>query len=677
MAKPCAGRPAAGGKKRAAPTSGFPGLEPLETRVLLSGNLPSHATRRPEPLQPMFIMAPADGSLTPASSQSPSGVTPAQMRHFYGIDQVNFKGIVGDGTGQSIAIVDAYNDPTASSDLHAFDQAFNLPDPPSLQQVNQSGGTSLPGSDPNHGTNNSWEIEESIDIEWAHVIAPKASLILVEANSALPPDLYTASRTAANLSGVVAVSMSWGGPEDSSDTSNDNIYFKQPANHIGVTFLAATGDNGVGTYPAYSPNVVAVGGTTMHFASDGISYGSETAWSGSGGGTSIYEPSPSYQPSGFRTTPDVAMDADPASGVPVYDSFDFGASAPWAKFGGTSLATPMWAGLIAIADQGRGTSFGGQGALTQLYSLPQSDFHDITSGSNTNFRAGPGYDEVTGRGTPLANVLLNDMAGVPSASTVVGQYIFYNDSSYDGKDPATNAADDAAIATDKTALLPGQTATFANYTSYTGGINGIMIDVSGMTGTPTAADFTFLVGNTADPSTWSTAPAPASLVVRPGAGASGSARVEITWADGTLRNEWLQVTMNADTVTALAAPDVFYFGNLIGETGKPAISGFFTVTPDDVTSARNDPHTFLNPASITDGNDFNRDRRVDALDQLIARLNGGSTLIDLGAPTPAAPVSPAAAPSSAVYTASGWWSANETVRRRRSIVSITLPLQDA
>ena len=622
-------------------------------------------------LHPEFVAADLNPAIT--SSPTPQGVTPSQMRHFYGVDSVNFKGIVGDGSGQTIAIVDAYDDPTAWGDLLNFDAVFHLPDP-TLQITNQydpsTGITRLPGTDPaGKSGNSSWEIEASLDVQWAHVIAPKANLILVEADSAFTSDLFAAAAKAASLPGVVAVSMSFGG----GDTGGPDNTFTTPSGHTGVTFLAATGDHGSPSgYPAYSPNVVAVGGTVMQFAADGRSYGGETGWSGSGGGFSSVDLRPSYQTvqtTRFRSNPDVSMDAAPQTGVPVYDSFDFGTSSPWARIGGTSLATPMWAALIAIADQGRasqnlGSLDGRSDTLPSLYSISQNDFHDITSGSNGGFTAGPGYDEVTGRGTPVANVLLNDLAGVPANPpvSIAGRYVFYNNSVYDGKNPAANAADDGAIATDKQALLPGGIATFANYTSYSKGINGIMVDVSGLPGTPTASDFTFNSGTTADPSTWTPAPAPAAVLVRPGAGTGGSTRIEVTWADGSIRNQWLQVSLNADAITGLTAPDLFYFGNLYGESGKPATGGQFTVTADDVTAARNDSHTFLNPAGITDNQDYNRDGRVDAIDQLIARQDAGATLVVLSPPVPAAAAAAATAP---VYTSNGQVLPVQTVQKKK------------
>ena len=235
-----------------------------------------------------------------------------------------------------------------------------------------------------------------------------------------------------------------------------------------------------------------------------------------------------------------------------------------------------------------------------------------------------------------------------ASPAVATRATFYNNSVYDGNNPASNAADDNAIAPGKQALLPGQTATYANITDYSRGINGITIDVTNLAGITSGADFTFLAGNTASPSTWTSVTASGGFV-RPGAGVNGSSRLDITFADGAIRNEWLQVTVKADVVTGLTTPDVFYFGDLSGFTGEPAVSGQFTVSAADVTSARNDPHGYLNPATISDVNDFNRDGRVDATDQLVARNNIGTSLIDLQAPVSgmaASGAQPAGQPSS-------------------------------
>jgi hypothetical protein len=364
------------------------------------------------------------------SQTTPWGFGPQQIAAAYGFNAVAFGGIAGDGAGQTIAIVDAYDDPAlvdssdpgfASSDLAQFDRQYGLPDPPSFVKLNESGGTGgLPGVDPaGAGMPGNWEEEEALDVEWAHAMAPGASIVLVECQSSGGPDLYAGAQLAATMPGVSVVSMSWGSAEYSGEGAYDGD-FTTPAGHAGVTFVAATGDAGApGLYPAYSPNVLAVGGTNLTIQGDG-SYGSEAGWSNGGGGTSITEAQPSYQDgvqaTGRRTIPDVALDADPLSGVSVYDSYDdTDGSGPWMKTGGTSLAAPVWAALIAIADQGRvsagGTTLDGASqVLPALYALPASDFHDVTTGGNGVFEAGPGYDQSTGLGTPMAGMVVPALA---------------------------------------------------------------------------------------------------------------------------------------------------------------------------------------------------------------------------------------------------------------------------
>jgi len=371
-------------------------------------------------------------AVSPDATSPPSGaLTPSQVRHAYGVDQVMFGSIIGDGTGQTIAIIDAYDYPTAWYDLQQFDLQFGLPDPPSFKRVAQDGSTNYPPTDPAGpgAPGGTWELEAALDCQWAHAIAPQANILLVEATDNSYANLVQrAVNWARSQAGVVAISMSFSGSEFSGETSYDT-YFTTPSGHGGVTFLAATGDSGKPSgYPAYSPNVVAVGGTTLTLS--GSTYVSETGWSGSGGGISVYEPQPGYQQgvvtqsSTKRTNPDVAMDANPSTGVAVYDSYDY-PSSPWLTIGGTSLSTPMWAGLIAIADQGRALASlssldGATQTLPMLYGLPAADFHDITSGNN-GYAAGPGYDLVTGLGTPVANKLIVDLIGVGSISGAVFQ----------------------------------------------------------------------------------------------------------------------------------------------------------------------------------------------------------------------------------------------------------------
>jgi hypothetical protein len=401
-------------------------------------------------------------------------MTPNEMRGAYGLGSytngvlsngISFGGIQGDGRGQTIAIVDAYDYPTAAADLNAFSTEFGLPTfggvgEPTFEKLNQTGGTTLPGTDP--AGPGGWSVEESLDIEWAHSMAPMANIILFEANDA-SDNLYIAAKTAANTTGVVDVSMSWGGPEFNGETVYDSTYFVTPAGHIGgaaslggtdlaggVTFLASAGDSGAyarGTntitpqYPASSPNVVGVGGTYLTVTGSNPTYAwaTETGWGngtssgtngGGGGGISTYESQPSYQTGNVngisatqRTYPDIAADADPNSGAAVYDTYDFGTASPWEAIGGTSLACPMWAGMTAVADEGRaivglGSLDGRSQTLPELYKLPATDFHDITVGNN-GYAAGPGYDLVTGIGAPIANLLIPGLVGDTPTVTAV------------------------------------------------------------------------------------------------------------------------------------------------------------------------------------------------------------------------------------------------------------------
>jgi hypothetical protein len=204
----------------------------------------------------------------------------------------------------------------------------------------------------------------------------------------------------------------------------------------------------------------------------------------------------------------------------------------------------------------------------------------------------------------------------PGLSSIVGRHLFYNNSGYDGNNTGANAADDAAIATDKVALHVGGTATFANYSSYHRGINGIMIDLAGQHGTLTANDFQFRVGNSNNSSGWAYAPAPLSITVRAGAGVGGSDRVEILWADFAILNTWLEVAVAANGNTGLAQSDTFYFGSAVGETGNSASNAQVTAT--DFLNTLNFIFTTSGPTSITTAYDFNRDGAVNAQDFLIS-----------------------------------------------------------
>jgi hypothetical protein len=381
-----------------------------------------------------------------------AGFTPSQVTQAYGLNAITFSSngqtIQGNGAGQTIAIVDAYHDPNLASDLHTFDQANSLPDP-TLTQINQAGTT----------TNDGWAGEEALDVEWAHAIAPGAQIVVVEAKSDSVANLTTAVSTARTLSGVSVVSMSWGGSETPSETQSDSL-FTTPAGHTGITFIASSGDSGAAAgsqWPAASPNVLSVGGTSLQVGTNGA-YQAETSWNGSGGGYSQYEPEPTYQQAaqstGQRSTPDVAFLADPATGVAVYSTVPSSGQGSWQVVGGTSLGAPAWAGIMAIVDQGRataglGTLDGATQTLPALYSLPSTDFHNIASASSglglsfsfgffSGFGLGfsfqpqnssAGANTTTGLGTPAGSSLISDLAfsvhsagssGVGSTTTTTG-----------------------------------------------------------------------------------------------------------------------------------------------------------------------------------------------------------------------------------------------------------------
>ena len=240
-----------------------------------------------------------------------------------------------------------------------------------------------------------------------------------------------------------------------------------------------------------------------------------------------------------------------------------------------------------------------------------------------------------------ANSGIADIAGNPLAAGasdawrknagVVERWAFYNQSNFDRNLQAADASDDIAVAADKKPLLPGQTASFLNVTSYSRGINGVMIDMFGLIGTPTAADFDLRVGNGTDPATWQPAPAPVSVTRRNGAGAGDSDRVVLVFPSGSIVNEWLQVTMKATAVTGLAAPDVFYYGNLVGETGNAA-PGATTmgVNAADVAAVRD--QGIIPSVLVTNRYDFNRDGKVNSTDLLLARGNQASATLAVFSP---------------------------------------------
>jgi subtilase family serine protease len=347
------------------------------------------------------------GSLGPKIMAGPTGLGPAQIQSAY-----KLSGLASGG--KTVAIVDAFNDPRAASDLATYRQTYGLPPctvaSGCFKQVNQNGAASpLPRGD--YG----WATEISLDLDAVSAACPDCRILLVEAKSASTADLNKAEDTAAKSPGVVSVSNSWGAGEAQSELLDDSHF-----NHPGVAITAAGGDSGYGTsWPAVSPYVTAVGGTTLTQASSNPRGWSESVWSGSGSGCSAFEPKPAWQvDTGCprRTSNDVAAVGDPNTGLGVYDTYNScGASGlcdlfiqlglaqgldGWAQVGGTSLSSPLIASVYALAGNASSVVYG-----SYSYGHASSLF-DVTTGSDGTCaptylcQAGPHYDGPTGNGTP-------------------------------------------------------------------------------------------------------------------------------------------------------------------------------------------------------------------------------------------------------------------------------------
>ena len=287
-------------------------------------------------------------SQTGVLAASPAGNGPADLRSAYKLQGASAQ----DGSGETVAIVDAYDDPNAESDLAVYRAQYGLPPCTTangcFKKVNQSGKSgNYPPGDPG------WAIEISLDVDMVSAICPHCNILLVEASSASFTNLGTAVNYAASVPGVVAISNSYGGSDSSSDSSYDSHYYDHP----GIAVTASSGDGGYGVeYPASSQYVTAVGGTSLSPAANGRGW-TEAVWNGAGSGCSANEPGLSWQQalSGLsascstRVVADVSADADPNTGVAVYDSYAYQGYSGWLIFGGTSVASPIIASVYALA----------------------------------------------------------------------------------------------------------------------------------------------------------------------------------------------------------------------------------------------------------------------------------------------------------------------------------------
>ncbi len=344
------------------------------------------------------------------TTSTPRGLTPANIKTAYHLPATGGKG--------TIAIISAYKHAALEADLAGFDKKFSIA---SCTIANKCLEIHTIGSSTKNDSG--WALESALDTEWAHAIAPNAKILVVEAASTKGADLVKAIDYARNRSDVVSVSMSWGGAEFSDELTLDKHFItKAPSTDIrtlngssstatstqakprSIAFFAASGDDGSGaSWPAVSPYVVAVGGTSLIMASSGA-FISEKAWSGSGGGVSAYETEPSFQVSysiprsnDKRAIPDVAYAADPSHGFSVYHNNG------WYVVGGTSAGAPQWAAINALTQSV---------SLADLYKDKSSSvyatyFRDIVSGKNGTCTyycsARTRYDYVTGLGSPITD----------------------------------------------------------------------------------------------------------------------------------------------------------------------------------------------------------------------------------------------------------------------------------
>lgn len=429
---------------------------PTEFQLLSTRRLTMQALqgRHLEAARSLTPQAPA-ASATPAATASVVATyTPAQIRAAYGLPALPAPGSALTatqaaqlGAGQTIYILDAQHDPNVAAELAAFNTKFSLPACTTkviaptaslplavastsgceLAVVYSTASGAMTASQPAYDAG--WASEIALDVQWAHATAPLARIVLIEAADASYSNLLGGAKLA-NAMGPGIVSMSFGGAESSTTSASYSVFAAS-----GMTYLAATGDSGVGvSWPSVAPQVLAVGGTTLSYS--GSSKRSEVAWSGTGGGVSLYTATPSYQSSAVtgmstpvrRTVADVAFNADPSSGQYVAMIAPGTSTVRWGSVGGTSLATPQWAGLIAVANAVR--KLNGKAAMgaphAGLYggiaSVPGSYaavFADITAGSHgscTTCTADAGYDQLTGLGTPNVASLLSTLSGLTIAA---------------------------------------------------------------------------------------------------------------------------------------------------------------------------------------------------------------------------------------------------------------------
>jgi subtilase family serine protease len=532
------------------------------------------------------VVTDANGDPLAGSSPPATALGPPQFHGAYNLQTTSA------GGSPIVAVVDAYDDPNAEADLATFDTQYGLPPCTTgngcFTKVNQAGGTSYPVA------NSSWALEISLDIETVHSICQTCKVLLVEASSPTIASLGAAENEAAVL-GAVTISNSWGSSENSAETSWDSAYLSHP----GVAITASSGDGGYGVeWPAASPDVTAVGGTTLTVG-PGNSYGGESAWADGGSGCSAVEAKPSWQAGlgcTMRSVVDVAADADPNTGAAVYDSVSYQGQSGWYQVGGTSLSSPLIASVYALADD---TSTISSGSTPYAY-RGTGALHDVTTGSNGSScspsylcNAGVGYDGPTGVGTPDGITAFAPGGSPPSP-------------------PSPPPAPDFSLAVSGQSGSPvSGTAGSATYAVSVTPENNFLDSVSlSATGLPTGVTASFSPSSTTSSSTL-------TITVGPNA-ASGTTPITITGQDGSLSH-------SVGATLTIAAPAV---GFAIGVSppaqtiGRPGSTTYtVTITPQNgfagtvslsVSGVPNRVNASFSPSSATAGSGWTSSLKVSS-----------------------------------------------------------------
>ncbi|WP_367320908.1 putative Ig domain-containing protein [Streptomyces sp. HUAS ZL42] len=529
------------------------------------------------------------------AAAAPSGLSPANLHSVYNLPSTG-------GSGLTVAVVDAYNDPNAESDLATYRSTYGLSACTKangcFKQVSQTGSTtSLPTND------TGWAGEEALDIDMVSAVCPNCNIILVEADSANDTDLGIAENEAVSL-GAKFVSNSWGGDESSSQTSEDTSYFRHP----GVAITVSAGDSGYGAeYPATSQYVTAVGGTALSTSSNSRGW-TESVWKtssteGTGSGCSAYDPRPSWQTDtgcGKRMEADVSAVADPATGVAVYDTYG---GSGWAVYGGTSASAPIIAGVYALA--------GTPGSSDYPAKYPYShtgNLYDVTSGSNgsctTSYfcTATTGYDGPTGWGTPNGTTAF--ASGSSSGNTVTVTNPGNRSTTTGGSVSLQIKATDSAGATLTytasglpTGLSISSSSGLISGTASTAGTYQVTVTAKDSTGASGSASFTWTVGSSSGTctssqllgnpgfesgnATWSAS----SGVITNSSGESAHGGSYYAWLDGYGSSHTDALSQSVTIPSGCRATFTFYLHIDTAETSTSSAYDKLTVTAGSTTLA--------------------------------------------------------------------------------------------